>query len=977
MKKIFYLFILVVFAAKLDAQVYKKYIHYNTENGLPTNELYNGIESKDGFIFMTSNVGLIRYDGYEFKIFDAKDGLTDADIIYCNEDSLGRIWVGPINSDLYFYYKGIIYNRFNNKLVKKIYDLMKDDGFFNLVKFKSNLVFYKHSLNKIINITNNKIKIISFFKQKKEKIKGLTYCVNFGDSLLISNYNSTIKYYSNKNKPRQISNFLMNLKPYYNYNNYYIGSSNITRKIYKLNLSKLLIENEVSFFDLNIDYDIYDIFIKDNKIYFAAGNIIYTTDLDFKNQRKISQLPPKTLISGIIIDKNNNLWAVTRNEGLYFFENYTNNNTSNIPFFENASISKFSIPDSNKLYTFYENITYEIDIKTNQYIKKKLQSKEKKFITLKNIYPFNNFLYYHFSNDIIAIYNIKTKKQILIPQKITQRMGSIKSLAIKNKDSIFLSSSNGVYLIDKSKIYQLYPKRSTCICYNKYTDKLYFGTINNVYEYDLKTNKLIDLGLKEKKLNQRIIFLKNDSYNNLWIATGTGSIFYINEGKIIYSLDMKNGLIGNLITNIQINKKQEVCFATNKGVTVLKYNFQNDIFYNQAINSYTKEDGLKETYINDAYLLDSLLYTSSNSGIDIVNLNKTTIDTNQLLQIIEFKVNDKIIPYNSSFKFKHNQNYLKIKYSTFNFSNSNSYYKYRLLPIQKNWITTSDRSKEFGPLEPQKYTFEIQAINKNGISISKIKTLKFEIVPAFWQTIWFKLLIILLTSILLFLILFNYNSKKHQELNFSNQLSDLKIKALRAQMNPHFIFNCLNTIQSYINQGDNLESNRFIAKFSTLIRQTLNLSDETYINIADEVNYLNNYIELEWLRFNQNFEYNIHIEGINKPEKIFIPSMLIQPLVENSIRHGLRNIKSGGKININISKINTSGIKILVEDNGIGINKLNINDKEKSSKGIKIIKDRIKTYSEIIKKEITIEFIDLNYNNQNKVGTLVKVFIPF
>ena len=148
--KYFIIPFLALVSISLQGQVYKNFVHYNTENGLPTNELYNGIQSKDGYIFITSNVGLIRYDGYEFKIFDAKDGLTDADIIYCNEDSLGRIWVGPINSDLYFYYKGVIYNRFNNKLVKKIYEELKSEDFFKITIYKNHIVFFKHNLRKSI-----------------------------------------------------------------------------------------------------------------------------------------------------------------------------------------------------------------------------------------------------------------------------------------------------------------------------------------------------------------------------------------------------------------------------------------------------------------------------------------------------------------------------------------------------------------------------------------------------------------------------------------------------------------------------------------------------------------------------------------------------------------------------------------------------------------------------------------------------------
>ncbi len=171
------------------------------------------------------------------------------------------------------------------------------------------------------------------------------------------------------------------------------------------------------------------------------------------------------------------------------------------------------------------------------------------------------------------------------------------------------------------------------------------------------------------------------------------------------------------------------------------------------------------------------------------------------------------------------------------------------------------------------------------------------------------------------LILFNY------ALNYSNleyregmamEVVNLEKAALQAQMNPHFIFNCLNSIQNFIMENNKVQAMDYLSRFAKLVRQNLNASVESKVSIEDEASMLDNYLALEKLRFKDRFNYHIHVDPNIHLSSTFILPLLIQPYVENAILHGMKEMESGGMINVNF-KTSGDNILVTVEDNGMGI----------------------------------------------------------
>jgi tetratricopeptide (TPR) repeat protein len=228
---------------------------------------------------------------------------------------------------------------------------------------------------------------------------------------------------------------------------------------------------------------------------------------------------------------------------------------------------------------------------------------------------------------------------------------------------------------------------------------------------------------------------------------------------------------------------------------------------------------------------------------------------------------------------------------------------------------------------------------------------------------------LLLLGISLF---FMYRNNKQKR--FANNL--LALKSLRSQMNPHFIFNALNSVNSFIAQNDERAANRYLTDFSKLMRNVLNNSEEDFIPLEKEIELLQLYIKLEHSRFEDKFDYEINVAENVEIKKFQIPPMLLQPYVENAVWHGLRYKKTKGKLEINISQIDPQTLKINISDDGIGREKSKTlktqNQKKQQSKGMGNIKKRVQILNEMYTDKVDVSISNLL---EDQSGTKVELLI--
>jgi anti-sigma regulatory factor (Ser/Thr protein kinase) len=309
-------------------------------------------------------------------------------------------------------------------------------------------------------------------------------------------------------------------------------------------------------------------------------------------------------------------------------------------------------------------------------------------------------------------------------------------------------------------------------------------------------------------------------------------------------------------------------------------------------------------------------------------------------------------------------------------------YQYRLLGDDEKWKHNTSGIVDYASLPLGNYTFEVKAkkINSNW---SQVKSVNFTITGPFWMQNWFFVFVysfifsILVLTINFFLRSIRIKKLKKAELHY--QLISLEQKALSALMNPHFIFNALNSIQHYLNQNDNLSANRYLSMFAKLTRMNMEAVMQQSVTLENEIERLKLYLQFEKLRFGSKLSYEFIIpEGLNGDE-LKIPAMILQPLVENAIWHGILPLNEEGKITIKTDLFNEDYIKFTITDNGVGINTDLANNRglplDSSNHAINIISQRLRLINIKYKSNLYLQFAHLNPNNARK-GTIAEVLLP-
>jgi hypothetical protein len=484
--------------------------------------------------------------------------------------------------------------------------------------------------------------------------------------------------------------------------------------------------------------------------------------------------------------------------------------------------------------------------------------------------------------------------------------------------------------------------------------------------------------------------LCKDNYGNLYAATLNGVLMF-NPDKHNYKfISEKDGLSSELVYAIGITKDNHYLWAgTNQGVNridikKLQYDFID-------ITKYARADGFSGVESNSHGIyedIDSTIWFGTVNGlikyspkefIENDNLSKTNITTIKLGYADTLLADGSILPYslnNISFYFD----------GICLTAPEKVLYSYKLEGYDKDWSPYTDvNNTKYDNLPPGKYMFKVKSCNNEGIWNIEPVTFSFIIKTPFYKTWWFILLCIIgLSGIVIVIFRLRVRQiKKKQQAEFEHlvEVSKAELTALRAQMNPHFVFNALNSIQHYILNSKGDEAVRYLSKFAKLIRLILSNSEKQIVTINEDIEALKLYLELERMRFENKFDYAIHIDSSIDGDYDEIPPMLIQPYLENAILHGINPKDGNGDIDISMKIVNQF-IKISIKDDGIG------REKSKSvqslqpaarhkSLGMKITKDRVRILNTIHQSNLNVNIIDL-YNEKNEaIGTQVDLFIPY
>ncbi|MCO7186037.1 histidine kinase [Tenacibaculum sp. XPcli2-G] len=537
------------------------------------------------------------------------------------------------------------------------------------------------------------------------------------------------------------------------------------------------------------------------------------------------------------------------------------------------------------------------------------------------------------------------------------------------KNHTFLGTNKGIVRVRENYLSPL--RTNFQIDLNQINDMLFDGKF-----YWIATNK--SLWKLDKLINPKVLKrIDVNNYTSLLINEKTIIATTYNKGlKFIKNNEVETQSITaqNVIEIKKINNQFWIISEDN-GIEVLDANFN----FVKNINKYnslttnkitsTFQDNENNTWVSTkdkgVYFIKSDKPIQKKPSISFENIEVvfTPIDS--------ININN----YAKTLKLPADKNHISFYYKTINISNSNKLeYRYTLNNQTSPWSTKS--AIDLAYLSPGNYTFSAQS------RIGKVESppieFNFYIDTPIYKKSWFIWSTIGVASIILTLIVWSYirriqakNKAKVAKLELENHLISLEQKALQLQMNPHFIFNVLNGIKALGNSGKSVELNTTISKFATLLRGVLHNSRQEEISLAEEITTLKNYIELEQQINSNTFEYSITTNLSIEPEEILIPPMLIQPFVENSIKHGISSVENG-KIRISFS-IKNDLLHSEIIDNGIGIHQSKELKKVSSHKSValKVTQERIRNLS----KKGAFSIIEL-YNEGKVTGTKVLFEIP-
>jgi len=536
---------------------------------------------------------------------------------------------------------------------------------------------------------------------------------------------------------------------------------------------------------------------------------------------------------------------------------------------------------------------------------------------------------------------------------------------------------------------------------------IWIGTNKGLFSYHKitgKTSNILPAGLPG---NDPITITHMETRDNgdIWFSTlerGMGLYYYKDKNFKFYPYPRKQKDGSNLypINTFCIKSSIEFFVAVMDSLPAIFntqsriYRYIDDSSFNETKNSTTD---IKIDQAGNLFLIKGGILYSCNA-FDDIELAATNSDSTSFVPIItritslngeEIASPDHNPEHLEKLNLKYNQGSFIVYYYANYFSrNKKVQFKWKADGYINNWLVMPvvvDTDSSFAllrNLQPGKYFFQVKVRIGDGEWSNQDARLEIVITPPFWQTWWFwTTVIIIVGAIISILLRWRIKVvKKREREKFAHQkeILELEAKALRAQMNPHFIFNCMNSIKSLIQQHEEDKAVTYLTTFSKLIRTLFNNADKKEISLYDEVETCKLYLQLEAMRFDTGFTYNVQVNESLDLKSVSVPALVVQPFIENAIWHGIVPRGLGGHINLVVQQAN-GNVEIIIDDNGIGRESSRQNKSASSlvhqSKGVNLTQSRLELDNLLKQRRATLETVDKKNEDGTSKGT--KVILHF
>ncbi|MDQ0782103.1 histidine kinase [Chryseobacterium sp. W4I1] len=938
-------------------------VNYSEENGLGSSYTYTVTQDPAGFIWIGSDNGMFRFDGKEFKQFSSKNGLKNIEVLSCLPLPNGEIFVAPFLNDFAYLKKGRIINSDVNSELKKMQFTHNPDF---CIYDGALYIYSSYNPTNIYVFKNEKISTIplpSNYKSEAYHAFGL----DMTDKVLYyknQGRNENIYAYDLTTKKKIFCNISINrYTTILRKDNIFVFKNGRSIEVYQL-YNKFYFKKIKSF---TAQEDVLKAIIDEHFrlwLCLSEGGVLYFKGslLDESTLSAPVKMMDNQVIHNILADKDNNVWFSTRNNGIFFIADRFFQSYIQLPIKNSSDYITAIAKNDRSVFLGYNESKggiYRNGKVTDLVLEKNIKMEHQAIFSDGNtvLFGLTTSLFQYNKNICEKQFHTDFVLKNIVPYK----SGSV--LLCTSTGLIEYNYQNKSYAgkLSKERVY-------TALSYAK--DSLFAGTFKDLYKLNTITKKKT-LFLEGYYFTD-IKKLTNDLYVG---ATNLNGIILFDNSKILRKISENVGLATSQIKKIEIENKNTFWASTNYGLSRIELQ-GSDI----KINNFTQTDGLPSNSVTGCVLSGDTIFVATSKGLGVLSIknlmsqkkfinkkviiNSVVIGSREIFDISEPLAGqkpDNDIAFNVSFPDFTSQGKIS--------------YRYTIEGLSNGWQTTGSQKIIFYSLPPGKYVFKVFGIGYNGKRSYASTELHFEIHPKFWQTWWFRMMMISLGAAALFILITFYfqkkRNKKLETLYYEKKIAELELQAIKAQINPHFIYNCLNSIQFLLYKKNYLETENYLEIFAQMIRKTLHYSEKTFMPIKEEIEYLSLYLNMEKLRLKDLFEYEISLsEKVN--ENWVVPSLLIQPFVENAIKHGIAGLKDRkGKINVSFDYTGSS-LSVIIEDNGIGIGSKKPANAD--SFGVKLSQKRIETFRQLFETHIILEIYDLSEKEQRS-GTQIKLYI--